>query len=127
LTAIKRARLRGEGFRFFDYDLDSSDTVSADTMTDALVDWCRVTIAQSRRPFGIDNFDLVVGGCRDGDQPRKSSFRGLRPMYLYGAEGVAVIRKAVSESIATSATSGCHLSAALFPWGDVASRALQNS
>jgi hypothetical protein len=122
LEAIKEARQRGEGLKMQDWSLDDFDPHSPNAL-EAVVEWCKHTLAECRRPYGINQFDLTVA-FRSGNSERVRSFvlRKLDPIELY--------REGFGETLLhalglTEQHSGpLRLSAALFSWGDAAHRAL---
>jgi hypothetical protein len=91
----------------------------------ALIDWCRETAGQCRRPFGIDAFDLAVAVGKPERAISSVSYDRLKPIAFYETslsarlDGLlAVVEREfhVGEDV--------RLSAALFSWGDAAHAAL---
>jgi hypothetical protein len=118
------ARRRGRHLYIHDWsfslDLPASDAV------EAVVSWCRETLAHCRRPFGIDYFDLVLAVCEPGDrQAEKLQLEKLRIVELYDESLPSRLAKVLSRRKESRETgSEVRVSAAIFSWGDAAHEAL---
>ena len=103
-------------------------TIESDlsAITDAIGSWCRQTIGNCRRPYGIDQFDLNLTFVVDATGGRQATFKGLRPQRLYEPTFEADLQAIAARA---GAAPGCslHVSAELFSWGDAADRALPRS
>lgn len=91
-------------------------------IADAVVAWCEQTIAQTRRPYGIDQLALTVA-CAEpaGRAIASATFGVFRPVEFYAAGGVSERVHAFVCSVETDAIAGpVRFAAALFSWGDVA-------
>jgi hypothetical protein len=111
LKRLARRRRDGAGLYISDWRPDEHEGAFAE----AVVTWCRETIATTRRPFGIDHFDLALA-WRDvsGAAVRSHRFLQLRPVELYTEafldQLAALLRPAEP----------AHVSVAVFSWGDAA-------
>lgn len=94
---------------------DTSDVVSE------LLAWCRQTMSATRRPYGIDSFDLALAVDEGSERPRSTRFNRIRPIELY-LEGTLDAR--LSEWLGGCGLRPVHVAAALFSWGDLADAAL---
>jgi hypothetical protein len=93
-----------------------------ETLLESVLDWCRRTAGETRRPFGIDHFDLALAlRSPETGAVRSSRFARLRPADLYG-EPHEGLRSFVAEH--TAAPEGVLVSVALYSWGDAAHGAL---
>ena len=120
------ARRRGTGAYLNDWqfvrDATSAAATNVDDMLEPIVHWCRETVAGTRRPCGISQFDLVVAVHGTGGEPRSLLFEHRWPNELYGAESLVQALRRFLESHALGPTT--RVSVALFSWGDAAHRAL---
>ena len=118
---------RGTGLRRGEWLLDDPPVGEAaiEHVTDELLEWCRGQIANTRRPYGIDQLALAVACAVPGGQPLASQTFGVfRPVEFYAEGGVAdrvasFMRSIRVEEINRRATP-IRFAAALFSWGDVA-------
>jgi hypothetical protein len=122
LEAIKAARRRGEGLKMQDWHLKDFDPQSPNAL-EAVIEWCKHTLAECRRPYGINQFDLTLA-FRAGNSERVRSFvlRKLEPIELY-RDGFGE-RLLHSLGLTEPHRGPVRLSAAIFSWGDAAHRAL---
>lgn len=94
-------------------------------LSDQMTEWCRQRMAESRRPYGIDQMALAVACAVPGGQPLASaSFGVFRPVEFYVDGGVAdrlghFLRSVHLEDLNRRHTS-VRFAAALFSWGDIA-------
>ena len=117
---MRAERHAGRGVRLEEWRLTADESSSAGAH---VLDWCRDVVANCRRPFGLDSFDLAVA-------VRQASFSGvvshrflrLRPLDLY-SEGFAAQLTALS-GVSRQRQSPVIIAAAIFSWGDAAHRAL---
>jgi hypothetical protein len=118
---------RGTGLSKGEWLLDQSPLCGEDIerVNDEIVDWCRERIAESRRPYGIDQMALAVACAVPGGNPLASaSFGVFRPVEFYEDGGVAerlghFLRSIHLEDLNRRRTS-VRFAAALFSWGDIA-------
>ena len=117
---MNEARRTGRGVRLEEWRLAAHEASSAG---DQVLAWCREVIANCRRPFGIEAFDLAVA-CRLGDTSGVDSHRflRLRPVDLY-TERLAKQLNAILVGSRLE-ESPVIIAAAIFSWGDAAHRAL---
>ncbi|TAK76517.1 MAG: hypothetical protein EPO16_07030 [Dehalococcoidia bacterium] len=92
---------------------------------EAVVEWSRLRVAESRRPYGIDQSALAIACAHPGGAPLASATFGVfRPIELYAEGGIPERVQAFMEelSVETLNESGepVRFAAALFSWGDVA-------
>jgi hypothetical protein len=109
LAGMSRRRREGAGLYIADWRADDHET-----FLEAVVHWCRETIAATRRPFGIDHFDIALA-WRDvsGSVVRSHRFLQLRPIELYTESFLEQLR-------ALHPVQPAHVSVAVFSWGDAA-------
>jgi hypothetical protein len=128
---LAHARRTGAGLYLREWFIaaDAATMNLGEAMVEQVIEWCRATIAECRRPWGIDHFELALAYATvDGQICESARFKRLRPMDLYREEGLA--RRLASFIPATgagthpSALPAIHLAAALFSWGDAAHAAL---
>jgi hypothetical protein len=86
-----------------------------------LLAWCRQTMSGTRRPYGIDSFDLALAVDEGSETPRSTRFRRVRPVELY-LEGA--LDAQMAEWMASCGRRPVHVAAALFSWGDIADASL---
>jgi hypothetical protein len=101
------------------------DDSAADRLAAEMVEWCQHRIAESRRPYGIDQMAHAVACAVPGGNPLASaSFGVFRPIEFYAEGGVADrlghFVRAVNLDDLNRRESGVRFAAALFSWGDVA-------
>jgi hypothetical protein len=105
----------------FPFEAGQEETV------EAILAWCKDTLARCPRPFGIDHFDFAVAVSCEG-RPRSLSYKKLRPGALYAASfardlAAVLPRKGWDEA----QSAAVYISAALFSWGAAAHEALPAS
>lgn len=117
---MRKARRTGRGVRLEEWRVTPDESLS---VVDGVLEWCRDIVADCRRPFGIDYFDLAIA-CRSEDAGDISSerFLRLRPLDLYAEGFTAKLREWLSQSQRPS--SGLIIAAALFSWGEAAHQSL---
>jgi hypothetical protein len=120
MRKMRAERRAGRGVRLEEWRLTADESSSAGAH---VLDWCRDVIANCRRPFGIDSFDLAVA-CRRGviGGVESHRFLRLRPLDLY-SDGFAA-QLAALLGVARQEQSPLVVAAAIFSWGDAAHRAL---
>jgi hypothetical protein len=90
-----------------------------------LIGWCRETLAESRRPFGIDYFDLALALSEPGDKRAESlQLEKLRILELYDESLPSKLLNLISKRRERPAGDEIRVSAAIFSWGDAAHEAL---
>lgn len=91
---------------------------------DELLDWCRITLGEMHRPYGVDSVSLALLVHAKEKRPvATAQFSVLRPVDFYrdGAAEVdarEVLQTWYGEGILSRR--GVRLSALLFSWGDLA-------
>ena len=119
------ARARGAGAYLKDWSYGSakgSATASADAIVEPIVQWCRETLSETRRPWGIDLFDLVIAVRRGDGEAESLALERRAPTELYGREPLARTLQRFLHGDSNEPIR--HVSIALFSWGDAAHAAL---
>jgi hypothetical protein len=118
---------RGTGLSKSEWLLDTVPVHDSDIdqLNDDMVGWCQERIAESRRPYGIDQMALAVACAVPGGRPLASaSFGVFRPIEFYADGGVADRLNHFLHSIhlddLNRRQTGVRFAAALFSWGDIA-------
>jgi hypothetical protein len=93
------------------------------SLVEAVLDWCKTSLADCRRPYGIDHFDLAIAFRFGESRVQKQYFKGLRPLNLYQDELSERLRLKLSEGL-SSGGDALLVSAAFFSWGEAVSHAL---
>lgn len=109
------ARDRAEGAIAHEWQLE---TGAAGATVEPVLTWCRDVLSGTRRPFGIDNFDLALAYSH-ANGVTSELFR-LRPTDLYDD----ATAKRLAAFLAPAESGEGRLAAAVFPWGEAAHRAL---
>lgn len=96
-----------------------------DAVASQMVTWCRERIANTRRPYGIDQLALAVACAEpEGTVIASHTFGVFRPVHFYEEGGVAEQVEQFVTSIGFERLHGrdtpVRFAAALFSWGDVA-------
>ena len=105
-----------------DLPLDDAD-ISA--LSEQMIAWCQQRMAESRRPYGIDQMALAVACAVPEGRPLASaSFGVFRPVEFYVDGGVAdrlghFLRSVHLDDLNRRQTA-VRFAAALFSWGDIA-------
>lgn len=127
---IEQSISNGTGLRkgewvITDHPIDA-DAIAA--TTEAMLSWCRDRIAETKRPYGIDQLALAVACAEPGATPlASSSFGVFRPVEFYEEGGIADRVTMFMQSLRTAdldQRSAVRFAAALFSWGDVARDAI---
>ena len=117
---------RGTGLRKGEWVLDAApiDDSAIAATTEEILAWCRDCIAETRRPYGIDQIALAIACAEPGGSPLASATFGVfRPVEFYHEGGVADRVTRFMESLRVeelNRRSSVRFAAALFSWGDVA-------
>lgn len=98
---------------------------SLTALAEQVVAWCEETIAQTRRPYGIDHLAAAIACARPGQAPLASaSFGVFRPADFYREGGTRDSIQHFVECLephALNAEGGqVRFAVALFSWGEVA-------
>lgn len=96
----------------------------AETIAEQLLDWCRNTAGEMRRPYGLDHMSLAITCLTgDGSEAARANLGVLRPGDLYGTGGAA---SSLQTALNIWADQGVFengdaltLSAVLYSWGDL--------
>lgn len=95
-----------------------------EAQVEAIVAWCQQALAGTRRPWGIDVFDLALAVGHGSGRPHSASFNRLSPAECYDEDGLACRLSAFLETALADARTPLMLAVALFSWGDAAHAAL---
>ena len=128
---VEHAIRRGTGLRNHEWLLDEwpPQPPMLDALSERIVEWCRGQIADTRRPYGIDQMALAVACAEPGGQPIASTTFGVfRPVDFYREGGIGERLGAFVRGVPVDGDGGEHeerrgpvrFAAALFCWGDVA-------
>jgi hypothetical protein len=116
---IRQARRSGHGL----YVADWLHSIAEHSPVDAVLEWTRSTIGASRRPFGIDHFELALAWRPlVGDRVHTHRFGRLRPIDLYGEAFPVHLERFFGQHPVSPAPG--RVAVALFSWGDVVHEAL---
>lgn len=123
LTRMKEMRRRGHGVKLQDWQVESFDPQQSQGLVESVVEWCKRTAGECRRPYGINAFDLTVAFRVDGDKDvRSHTFSRLKPMELYDESFAARLLEMLGLHVARPAP--LRISAGFFSWGDAAHQAM---
>ena len=123
LTRMKELRRRGHGVKLQDWQIEDFDPAQPHGIVESVVEWCKGTAAECRRPYGINSFDLTLAFRVDGEaNVRSFNFKRMRPIELYDDSFAARLLEALGFHVATGAP--LRVSAGFFSWGDAAHHAL---
>ena len=111
------ARAAGKGVYVQEWAASDGAPRDRGAVVGDLIEWCRQTISGTRRPFGIDRFDLALAIDTAGGGPRSTRFKMVRPIELYVEDGLDL---RLSSWLAGFEGSPVNVAAALFSWGDAA-------
>ena len=88
-----------------------------------MLEWCKATLAESRRPYGIDHFDLAIA-YRSGSSTENQYFKRLRPLSLYEDDFARELQKKLKDVASRGGAEALLVSAACFSWGEAAAHIL---
>jgi hypothetical protein len=122
---LSAARRGGHALYVCDWQL-AVPTAESDpdhTWVEPILLWCRDVLAECRRPWGVDQFDLTLAWRSGGSngRPRRVQWRRLRPPDLYDSGWLANHLAAVYPAGQPAVV---HVAAGLFSWGEALHRAL---
>lgn len=125
---ITNARLRGRSHFQKDWHTEEFKPSALDGLVESMVEWCRAAMANCRRPYGIDFFDLIVTYRLDENaKPRTFRLNRLEPMSLYQDVLPTQLLARLKHALTTEEPLKVHVSAGFFSWGDAAYKALNAS
>jgi len=129
-SRVEHSISEGTGLRKGEWVL-TDHLIDADTIaatTEQMLDWCRDRIAETRRPYGIDQMALAIACAEPGSTPiASSSFGVFRPVELYEEGGITERVTQFMQDLPTDELdkrTAIRFAAALFSWGDVAKEAI---
>jgi hypothetical protein len=106
-------------------------TFPLDVALDQLNAWCRETLAQTDRPYGVDYVTLAIAlEAPAGSRDKSATFRVLRPGDFYeGGAAMPQIESTIAAWLDSGAAPprGSKLHAILFSWGDLTRNLLKAS
>jgi hypothetical protein len=123
--AIEESIHSGVGLHHNQWSADSStDRPVLSRVASELVEWCKSTIARTKRPHGIDHLAVAIACAHPGGEPVTSATFGVfRPIDFYREGGVGDSLASFVTGLdpaAFEADRPIRFAAALFSWGDVA-------
>ena len=122
---ISNARRRGRGLRHKHWHTEEFEPSALEDLVESMIAWCRSTMAHSRRPYGIDFFDLIVSYRFEKDgKPRSFRLNKVRAMDLYQELLPGNLLERLMQAVAPEQPVKVYISAAFFSWGDAAHKAL---
>ena len=123
LARMREARRRGQGVKLQDWQIDAFNPAEPHGLIENVIDWCKHTAAECRRPYGINAFDLTVA-FRVGseDDVRSQTFSRLKPIELYDDSFAGRLLELLGLHVSRPAS--LRVSAGFFSWGDAAHQAL---
>lgn len=122
---VRRALESGVGLYNASWDIEATMTASTSSeLAEELTAWCRDTLGQIRRPYGLDYVTLALAVLGEGQgQLAGSDYGVLRPQDFYGhGPAETQIQTTLSHWADTeifARSRGGRLSAVLFSWGDL--------
>jgi hypothetical protein len=126
LARMKDLRRRGHGVKLHDWQVETFDPQEPHNLIESVIDWCKRTAGESRRPYGINAFDLTLAFRIGGDKDvRSHTFSRLKPIELYDDSFAARLLEMLGLHVAKPAP--LRVSAGYFSWGDAAYQALNTS
>ena len=97
---------------------------SASALSLSVLDWCRETLGNARRPWGIDHFDVAIAVPGHAGNASSLMLEGIQAAELYSDELSERLDAFLRGHHHADAHSTALIAAALFSWGDAAHRAL---
>ena len=122
---ISDARRKGRGLRHKHWHTEDFQPSALEGLVDSMIAWCRGTMAHSRRPYGIDFFDLIVSYRFEKDgKARSFRLNKVRAMDLYQDLLHSNLLERLAQAVTPEQPMKVYISAAFFSWGDAADKAL---
>jgi hypothetical protein len=123
IARMKEMRRRGHGVKLHDWEVAEFDPSAPHGIVENVVDWCKRTVAECRRPYGINSFDLTLAFRVGADGAVRSlNFKRMKPIELYDDSFAARLLEALGLHAAQPVP--LRVSAGFFSWGDAAHQAL---
>lgn len=120
---MNELRRKGHGVRMQDWEIEDFNPEEPHTLVENVIDWCKRTVAECRRPYGINSFDLTLAYRLGGDSDVRSlSFKRMRPMELYDDSFANRLLEVFG--LQTAKAVPLRVSAGFFSWGEAAHHAL---
>lgn len=127
-TRVEASIRRGTGLFRHEWLLgpEPLTPASMQRVADEVTEWCRQKMAETRRPYGIDQMALAVACAVPGGEPIASTTFGVfRPVEFYVEDGVAsrlerYLHALPLDALNQRGAQPIRFAAALFSWGDVA-------
>ena len=126
-TRVEASIRRGTGLSRQEWMLGPAPLAGPDMdqLGAGIVTWCQDRLAETRRPYGIDQMALAIACAVPGGAPLASTTFGVfRPVEFYVeggvAERVAEYVRSLDLEVLNQREGPIRFAAALFSWGDVA-------
>lgn len=121
---VRRALESGVGLYNASWDIETMTASTSSELAEELTAWCRDTLGQIRKPYGLDYVTLALALLGEGqDQVAGSDYGVLRPQDFYGhgpAETqIQTTLRHWADTEIFERSRGGRLSAVLFSWGDL--------
>lgn len=120
---LRDARRNGTGLQLQDWHINLDGPDAAAGFAESVIEWCKHTMAASRRPYGVDHFDLALA-YRSGGFVRRLSFSRVHVAELYDDALASQILTVLAREVSEARTALVHFSAGLFSWGNALDLAL---
>ncbi len=123
-SKVREAVEAGIGIYHMSWQLggEPATALRPDEMDSLVLEWCRTTMTQMRRPYGLDYVTMALSLMgRENEETARHSFGVLRPVDFYAEGPVASKLTELMRdwSEAGHFESSRWLSAVMFSWGDV--------
>lgn len=122
---LDEARRKARGLKVCDWQFTPESTPDHGHLVESVVEWCRQTMSSTRRPYGVDHFDLVLS-LRAGEEVRNLSFSRLRTLQLYDDSLYSQVMQTLARELRETGSQAVHIAAGLFSWGDALYSALRS-
>ncbi len=123
IARMKELRRRGQGVKLHDWEVLEFDPAEPHGVIENVLEWCKRTVAECRRPYGINSFDLTLAFRVGSDgNVRSLSFKRMKPIELYDDSFASRLLEGLGLHVSQPAP--LRVSAGFFSWGDAAHQAL---
>ena len=120
---MDRARRQGKGLIVTDWRAAETASGPDREFIESIIDWCKDALAGCRRPYGVDQFDLVLS-FRANDRTSSLRFNKLRPLQLYDEGFSEEVRKVLLRKFSQADALIVDVKAGVFSWGNALHAAL---
>src|SRR5688500_15113957 len=120
---MAEARRNGKGVRARDWTFNEAGT-DQDHVASQVIAWCQAALAECRRPWGVNRFDLAIA-LRTGESQNSErlTFTHADPKSLYDGS----IHESLSTWLAARPARPLYMAGAFFSWGEAAFAAVQSA